>query len=43
MAGAYFLLAALVAFIGLRKVKQVRAPERAITQAELTAARFKRS
>jgi len=43
VAGAYFLLAALVAFIGLRKVKQVRAPERAITQAELTAARLKRS
>lgn len=30
----YLLLAALLAFIGLRKVKQVKAPERAIKQAQ---------
>jgi hypothetical protein len=30
--GFYALLAALLAFLGLRKVKQVRAPERAIEQ-----------
>ncbi|MGZ4503377.1 MAG: phage holin family protein [Nocardioidaceae bacterium] len=32
--GVYMLLAALLAFIGMRKVKQVRAPERAIHQAK---------
>ena len=30
--GVYLLLAALLVFIGVRKVKQVRAPERAIEQ-----------
>ena len=30
--GAYLLIAALLVFIGIRKVKQVRAPERAIGQ-----------
>lgn len=30
--GFYLLLAALLAFIGLRQVKQVRGPERAISQ-----------
>lgn len=30
--GAYMLLAGLLVFIGVRKVKQVRAPERAIEQ-----------
>jgi len=30
--GFYLLLAALLAYIGVRKVKQVRAPERAIEQ-----------
>lgn len=30
--GFYLLLAGLMAFIGIRKVKQVRAPERAIEQ-----------
>ena len=30
--GFYLLLAALMVFIGIRKVKQVRAPERAIEQ-----------
>ena len=32
----YVAIAALLAFIGLRKVKQVRAPERAIHQAQET-------
>jgi uncharacterized membrane protein len=32
----YLLIAALLAFIGIRKVKQVRAPERAIHQAQET-------
>lgn len=30
--GFYLLVAALLAFVGVRKVKQVRAPERAISQ-----------
>jgi hypothetical protein len=30
--GAYLLLAGLLAFIGVKKVKQVRGPERAISQ-----------
>jgi hypothetical protein len=30
--GAYLLLAALVGFIGVKKVKQVRGPEKAISQ-----------
>ena len=34
--GVYLLLAALLAFIGIRKVKQIRAPERAIAQAQET-------
>jgi hypothetical protein len=34
--GAYMLLAALLSLIGVRKVKQVRAPERAIRQAQET-------
>ncbi|HYU83302.1 MAG TPA: phage holin family protein [Kribbellaceae bacterium] len=34
--GAYLLLAALLAFVGFRKVKQVHAPERAISQAQQT-------
>ena len=32
----YVLLAALLAFVGTKKVKQVRAPERAIHQAQET-------
>lgn len=32
--GVYLLVTALLAFIGLRKVKKVRAPEAAITQAQ---------
>ena len=30
----YLLIAGLLGFVGLRKVKQVRAPERAIHQAQ---------
>lgn len=32
--GFYLLLAGLLAFVGIKKVKQVRAPERAIHQAQ---------
>ncbi len=32
MFGFYLLLAALLVLVGIRKVKQVRAPERAIAQ-----------
>ncbi len=42
VAGAYFLFAALLGFIGFRKVKQVKAPERAIHQAQETATALKR-
>jgi hypothetical protein len=38
----YALIAALLAFIGSKKVKQVRAPERAIYQAQETASILKR-
>ena len=41
--GAYVLLAALLTFIGVRSVKKVRGPERAIAQAQETKAAFKRS
>lgn len=41
--GAYLLIAALLGLIGVRKVKQVRAPERAIHQAQATASALKRS
>ena len=41
--GAYVLLAALLVFIGVRSVKKVRGPERAIAQAQETKAAFKRS
>ena len=43
VAGAYFLLAALLGFLGYRKVRQVKAPERAIHQAQETATALKRS
>lgn len=43
VAGAYFLLAALLGFLGYRKVQQVKAPERAIHQAQEAAAVLKRS
>jgi uncharacterized membrane protein len=38
----YLLIAGLLAFIGVRKVKQVRAPERAIHQAQETRTVLKR-
>ena len=38
----YLLVAGLLAFVGLRKVKQVRAPERSIHQAQETAGVLKR-
>jgi len=41
--GVYFLLAALLGFLGYRKVRQVRGPERAIHQAQETASALKRS
>jgi ABC-type multidrug transport system fused ATPase/permease subunit len=41
--GVYLLLAALLAYIGSRAVKKVRGPERAIHQAQETAAALKRS
>ena len=40
--GAYLLLAGLLAFGGVRKVKKVRAPERAIYQAQETTTILKR-
>src|SRR3954451_2417114 len=39
----YVLLAGLLAFVGLKKVKQVRAPERAIEQGKQIPSAFKRS
>jgi hypothetical protein len=41
--GAYLLLAGLLAFIGILKIKRVKAPERAIAQAKLTSSALKRS
>ena len=41
--GGYLLLAALLAFIGSRKVKKVKGPERAIRQAHEAADVLKRS
>ena len=41
--GFYLLLAGILALVGLRKVKRVKAPERAIHQAQETAAALKRS
>jgi hypothetical protein len=38
----YVLVAGLLAFVGLRKVKQVKAPERAIYQAQETKSILKR-
>ena len=40
--GAYVLLAALLALVGYKKVKQVRAPERAIHQAQEAKTLLKR-
>lgn len=41
--GGYLLLALLLAFVGLLKVKKVRAPVRTIEQVKATPAAFKRS
>ena len=40
--GVYLLVAAVLALVGVRKVKQVRAPERAIHQAQETKSILKR-
>jgi hypothetical protein len=40
--GFYLLLAGLLAFVGLRKVKKVRAPQKAIAQAQETKQILKR-
>jgi amino acid transporter len=40
--GAYLVLAGLLAFVGYRKVRKVRAPERAIKQAKETQSILKR-
>jgi hypothetical protein len=40
--GVYLLIAALLAFLGMKKVKKVRAPERAIHQAQETKQLLKR-
>ena len=40
--GAYVLLAGLLGFVGSRKIKQVKAPERSIEQAKETSALLKR-
>ena len=42
MFGLYVALAALLGFIGVRSVKKVRAPERAIHQAQETKAALTR-
>jgi hypothetical protein len=39
---AYILIAAVFVFIGVRKVKKVRGPERAISQARASAESFRR-
>jgi Putative Actinobacterial Holin-X, holin superfamily III len=41
--GFYLLLAGILALVGVRKVKKVKGPERAIHQAQETAAQLKRS
>jgi hypothetical protein len=40
---AYVLVAAVLGFVGVRKIKQVKAPERAIEQAKETRTLLKRS
>ena len=40
--GVYVLLAGLLALVGLKKVKQVKAPERAIAQGKQIPSAFKR-
>ena len=41
--GLYVLIAGLLAFIGLKQVKQVKAPEKAIHQAKESKSLLKRS
>ena len=41
--GAYVLVAALLSFVGVRKIKQVKPPERAIEQGKQIPGAFKRS
>jgi len=41
--GTYLLLALVLAFVGFRSVKKVRAPKRAIEQVKANPAAFKRS
>jgi Putative Actinobacterial Holin-X, holin superfamily III len=41
--GVYLLLAGLLAFVGMKQVKKVRGPERAIRQAQETKQLLKRS
>jgi hypothetical protein len=41
--GVYLLIAGLLAWLGLKKVKKVKAPERAIRQAQETKTTLKRS
>jgi hypothetical protein len=41
--GVYVLVAGMLAYMGVRKVKKVRAPERAIHQAQETKTLFKRN
>lgn len=41
--GVYLLIAGLLAFLGIKKVKKVKAPERAIHQAQETKQLLKRS
>ena len=41
--GFYLLLAGLLVFVGIRKVKQVKAPERAMAQVSQNKEAFKRS
>jgi hypothetical protein len=40
--GAYLLVAGLLGFVGIRKIKQVKPPERAIVQAKETRSLLKR-
>ena len=41
--GVYLLVAALLGFLGMQKVKRVKAPERAIHQAQEAKSLLKRS
>lgn len=40
--GVYVLVAAILGFVGVKKIKKVKAPERAIDQAQQTAGLLKR-